>query len=134
MVTIEIEKTHLCFFLVALVVVVGVGLAVAAVPDPGHPMSDIEGLDTNGDGVPDSANSVPWSGITGMPAGFADGTDNDAGSSLCICTRHLCLDIWTDSQVWRPESCAKLGSWTTTDPCGSGYNPTGAVRVQLKTC
>ncbi|OAI41578.1 hypothetical protein AYO38_00665 [bacterium SCGC AG-212-C10] len=32
-----------------------------------------------------SANSVPWSGITGIPAGFADGIDADALAALGSC-------------------------------------------------
>ena len=64
-VSFSVEKTHLAFFLVGLVVVIGVGLAVAAVPDPGHSYSQIE---------------LPAGAWTGLNADKVDGFD---GSQLC---------------------------------------------------
>ena len=128
MVTVNIEKTQLIFLLISILIIMGISLVVAAVPDPGHSYTQIE--------LPAGAwpgLKVNWGEIQNMPAGFADGVDN-AGPNLCICIRHLCRDIFTDSEVWRPENCATLDSWTSDNPCGSSYRPVGAVRVKIKTC
>ena len=46
-----------------------------------------------------SADSVPWSGITGIPAGFADGVDDDttyeAGSGLTLTSNSFSVDTST---------------------------------------
>ena len=53
-----------------------------------------------------TATSVPWSGITGMPAGFADGIDNGmnytAGTGLMLTGSSFSLDTsYTDGRYWK---------------------------------
>ena len=53
-----------------------------------------------------TATSVPWSGITGMPAGFADGIDNGtsytAGTGLTLVGSTFSLDTsYADGRYWR---------------------------------
>ena len=52
------------------------------------------------------ASSVPWSGVTGLPAGFADNSDNDttysAGTGLGLAGSTFSLDTaFTDGRYWR---------------------------------
>lgn len=43
----NVDKTHLAFLTVSILIVTGIAFAAAAVPDPGHSLTDIEGY--NGD-------------------------------------------------------------------------------------
>ncbi len=60
-----------------------------------------------------SAGSVPWSGLTGVPAGFADGVDNDttytAGTGLELSGTQFSLA----SAYQLPQSCAnnQVAKW-----------------------
>ncbi|RME10611.1 MAG: hypothetical protein D6802_08900, partial [Ardenticatenia bacterium] len=60
------------------------------------------------------AGSVPWSGLTGLPAGFADNTDNDTLGALSC----------SDGQVAKWNGSA----WTCADDNGTAYTAgTGLV-------
>ncbi len=53
-----------------------------------------------------TAASVPWSGLTGVPAGFADGVDDDttytAGTGLTLNDTTFALDTtYTDDRYWK---------------------------------
>lgn len=61
------------------------------------------------------ATAAPWSGLTGVPAGFADGVDNDttysAGTGLLLAGTTFRLDTaYTDGRYW------KLGGNSGTTP------------------
>jgi hypothetical protein len=49
-----------------------------------------------------AATSVPWSGITGMPAGFADGTDDGVPPGFCMFSfsGSSCPSGWTQSTAF----------------------------------
>jgi hypothetical protein len=69
-----------------------------------------------------SAQQVPWSGITGMPAGFADGIDNDttysagaglqlSGNTFSIAPEGIVSNMLANSSVTTP----KIASGAVTD-------------------
>jgi len=86
---INFEKKHF-WVLSILAVIIGVGFVIAAInpsTDAYHILqkiakteSDLTSVDANDDGIIDNSNHVPWTGISGIPAGFADGVDNVNGS------------------------------------------------------
>lgn len=60
-----------------------IGYAYAGTGGVGHDINNVgcgsgysTSCDANSDGMIDNAASVPWSGVTGKPAGFADNTDD----------------------------------------------------------
>ncbi len=78
------------------------------------------------------AHQVPWSGLIGVPAGFADGVDNDttysAGTGLTLSGTTFALNTgYTDGRYW------KLGGNAGTDPAtnflGTMDNVTLTLRV-----
>lgn len=57
-------------------------------------------------GTAAAAGTVPWSGLTGVPVGFADGADNDttysAGTGLSLAGTSFSLNTsFTDARYWK---------------------------------
>ncbi len=76
------------------------------------------------------ASSAPWSGLTGVPAGFADGVDDDttysAGSGLTLSGGQFALDTaYTDARYW------KLGGNGGLNPTSQVLGTTDGVTVTL---
>ncbi len=121
-VSFSVEKTHLAFFLVGLVVVIGVAYVTAAVPNPGHSWEQIELSAGAWPGL-----KVEWSEIQGMPAGFADGIDNGtehiSGMFYGLCryeTYTQGCEIFKDA-VWPAKEMS--GCEVIKCGCESGYTP-----------
>jgi len=112
----EVDRTYLFFFLISLLVVGGIGFAVAAVPSPGHSYTQIElpsgawpGLKAE---TAASADSVDWSDIQNMPAGFSDGVDQDTPTT-CPCGECWKVEQKSDGwATWR-QLCTPAG-WRKT--------------------
>lgn len=78
-----------------------------------------------------TATSVPWSGITGIPAGFADGVDDgvsvSAGTGLTLAGTTLSLNTnYTDGRYW------KLGGNSGTTPGTHFLGTTDNQALELK--
>ncbi len=74
--------------------------------------------------------AAPWSGLTGIPAGFADGVDNDttytAGTGLTLSGTRFSLDTsYTDARYW------KLGGNSGTHPTADILGTTDNVTLTL---
>jgi len=74
--------------------------------------------------------AAPWSGLTGIPAGFADGVDNDttytAGTGLTLSGTQFRLNTaYTDGRYW------KLGGNSGTNPATHFLGTTDAVTLTL---
>ncbi len=109
--TLSVEKTHLAFFLLGLVVVIGVGYAVAQTAGVSHDYSEVT--------LPAGAwpgLKVDWSNIQGVPAGFADGTDNEGALCLIYYNIHqkTCPSGYyiMKTKPIAPANCAQT-TWTT---------------------
>jgi hypothetical protein len=90
-----------------------------------------------------TAGAVPWSGLTGLPTGFADGVDNDtlysAGTGLSLTGTNFGLNTnYTDSLYWKRGGNAGTTAGTnfvgTTDsqPLEFKVSNTRALRLELK--
>jgi len=98
---VNVDKNHLIFFLIAIIVVMGIGFAVAVVPSPvGHSLTEIEGYISGDTDLQESLGKFCQSDGTGCPAGTA----------LCICvqTYYYKGDDWTNGGV----KCAPTSQWT----------------------
>ena len=78
--------------------------------------------------------SAPWSGLTGVPAGFADGIDNDtqysAGTGLTLSSTQFSLT----ASFRLPQGCGNNqiarsvgGVWTCDDDANSGGDITSVT-------
>ena len=96
----NIQKTHF-WILLAVIVLIGAGIFVYAQANTqGH----------------------PWGEITGIPAGFADGTDDTGGGTLSC--QNLPKQTSTSTDTIQTDACETLGVGyvLTGGGCNSGKN------------
>ena len=84
-------------------------------------------------GSADTADAVAWSGITGMPAGFADGVDNDLLGGLSCSNNQVAK--WNGA-AWACAADANSGGTITGVTAGTGLTgggSSGSVTLNVNT-